>query len=96
MNQPTDLRPTVTVGTLYDLNRQYLASVSTHRGLSVGSRSVVRDGQRFGLGGLRWRLVTDDAVFETVTAEDDVLPDVPVVRDGWPFAFASDTNEVAA
>ncbi|WP_327066765.1 hypothetical protein [Kitasatospora sp. NBC_01302] len=96
MSQLTDHRPTVTVGTLYDLNEQYLAS-RTHRGLSVGSRSEVReDGQRFGLGGLDWMLVTPTAVYKVVTAEDEVLPDLPVVRDGWPYGLTSGTSEVAA
>ncbi|MCX4751711.1 hypothetical protein OG455_41890 [Kitasatospora sp. NBC_01287] len=96
MDKPTDLRPTITVGTLNDLNDLYLTNLRTHRGLAVGSRDEVRDGQRFGLGGLRWRLVTTSAVYETFTGEDEVLPDLPVARDGWPFAISDGESAVAA
>ncbi|GAB2696901.1 hypothetical protein [Kitasatospora kifunensis] len=94
MSQLTDHRPTVTVGTLYDLNERYLAAAKCS--LAVSSRTEIRDGIRFGLGGLNWRVSTPDASYEVVTGEDEVLPDLPVVRAGWPFAFTSDVRGVAA
>jgi hypothetical protein len=81
MSQPT--RPTITVGTIHELNQHYARGKCS---LAISSRTEMRDGQLFGLGGLDWLLVTPAACYETVTAEYEALPDLPVVRDGWPFA----------
>jgi hypothetical protein len=83
------------VDTLDALNT-YWQHANSRRSLCVGSRDEIRDGQRFGLGGLSWVLFDRDVVVTAITGEDDALPDLPVVRAGWPFAFVSDRLEAAA
>jgi len=94
VNQPTrtidGLR--LAVDSITDLNAWY----ETHRcgsTLAVGGRYETRDGRLFGLGGLSWNLhikaIEGGPLDVTVeTAEGEVLPDLPVVRDGFPYALA--------
>jgi hypothetical protein len=66
------------------------------RSLAVSSRHEFRNGQYWGLGGLDWAVVTAGLVVTATTGEDEELPDLPVVRAGWPYAFADELIGVAA
>jgi hypothetical protein len=72
------------VRSVRELNDWYVASADG-RSLAVSSRTERRDGQLWGLGGLDWMLCIGSVTVRTVSAEDEVLPDLPVVRAGWPY-----------
>lgn len=92
MTNLTDLRPTITARDIHELNEHYLNN--RRHTLAVGGRYETRNGQTFTLGGLHWQLFTPGAVVELVTGEDETLPDLPVVRAGWPYA--AQPEQVAA
>lgn len=83
---------TVTVASLADLNDWY-ATFRSGLSLAVGGRYETRaDGKLYGLGGLSWHLswrtlpgIPAGLLVMAQTAEDEVLPDLPVVRAGWPY-----------
>ena len=88
----------IRVGSVEELNDRFV-SASSRPTLVVGSRSVRRDGQLFGLGGLDWLLTDGRQVVTLTTAEDELLPDLPVVRAAWPVTksiVAPARGEVAA
>jgi hypothetical protein len=88
-------RPVIEATSIHDLNRHYLSG--SRWSLAVSSRSEQRGGQWFGLGGLDWTLVSPAMVVTLTTGEDEQLPsNLPVVRDGWPFAISDGGSAVAA
>jgi hypothetical protein len=93
--QPTDCRPVIEVGSIAEFNEYYLAA-RPGRTLAVGGRYEVRDGRQFALGGLHWFLTDSTRVVSTVTAEDEVLPDLPVVRAGFPYGLDRDNCPAVA
>lgn len=74
-------------------------------GLSVSGRYETRDGVDYCLGGLDWRvhlkvpgvpLVGNYSLtVRLITAEGEVLPDLPVVRRGWPYDLERAEREAA-
>lgn len=84
---------TLSVPSVRDLNAWYTA-LDGRAGVTVTSRSEERDGQRWGLGGLDWSvglgrvpgLLGVWLQVTAVSAELEQLPDLPVVRAGFPFS----------
>jgi hypothetical protein len=93
---PNILAPAVVARDIFELNAAWAASVG-RRALSVGGRYVIRDGVRYCVGGLRWRLQAGDVAMVLVTSvpECDALPDLPVVRAAGSIARPSVTAESA-
>lgn len=75
----------VRVGSVEELNALY-GNAGPSRTLAVGGRHETRAGQLFCLGGLDWLLSDGPLVAVLTTGEDEVLPDLPVVRAAWPVA----------
>jgi hypothetical protein len=79
-------RTTAVAASIHELN-DFWTAASSRRSMSVGGRYETRDGVRYGLGGLRWR-VCDGArsmVLTTSEPECDALPNLPVVRAADPI-----------
>ena len=69
--------------------------------LAVGGRYETRNGQMFCLGGLSWSLhikaIEGGPVTVTLdTAEDETLPDLPVVRVGFPYGLNRNARRAVA
>jgi hypothetical protein len=87
----------IAVGSIHDLNDHF----EQHRReatLAVTTRHETRGGQRFGLGGLAWTLRVRELslTVTTETAEGEVLPDLPVVRAGYPYGLAHNSRTAVA
>jgi hypothetical protein len=93
--------PTIVASSITDLNTWY-TNHTYGSTLTVGGRYETRNGQTFCLGGLSWSLhikAFDGAPLTVllVTAEHETLPDLPVVRAGFPYALdRNDRSAVAA
>lgn len=64
--------------------------------IAVSGRYETRDGQLFGLGGLDWTLCASDVMVTLTTAEDEVLPDLPVVLAVFPERRAVSSRQAVA
>jgi hypothetical protein len=69
--------------------------------LVVGGRYETRGGQMFCLGGLSWGLhikaiVGGPLTVSLDTAEDETLPDLPVVRAGFPYDLGRNARGAVA
>jgi hypothetical protein len=82
----------VTVDAIADLN-EWFSQFRTAAGLATASRCEIRNGQLFGLGGLDWQLLVRNVpgvgsvTVRAVTGEREWLPDLPVVRAGFPYGL---------
>lgn len=69
--------------------------------LAVGGRYETRGGRLFGVGGLSWSLHIKAAEGGPLTvlldtAEGDALPDLPVVRAGYPYGLNRNARSAVA
>lgn len=87
----------VAVGSIHDFNAHF-EEHGPEATLAVTGRSEIRAGRRFGLGGLAWTLRVRELslTVTAVTAEGEVLPDLPVVRAGYPFGLARNDRQAVA
>lgn len=82
----------VSVESIVDLN-EWFSLFRTAAGLTTASRCEIRNGQLFGLGGLDWQLLVRNVpgvgtvTVRAVTGEHEWLPDLPVVRAGFPYGL---------
>jgi hypothetical protein len=94
---PTNFRRTIAAADITELNRFFVAAGPLAT-LATTGRYERRNGQLFGLGGRDWHLTAGPlvVVLTTSEAEDDALPDLPVVRAAGLAPSATSVQAVAA